>query len=110
MSDNAGGVIFWSGVVENVGVAVGIATPSLSVQKLFLLPVSWPTINHILSSCCGPMSVNHGCAICKSGIVENVGVAVENASLSRSVQELLLYVWFLHVNFLFQSRHFGTSG
>ncbi len=28
-----------SGMVANVGVAVGIASPSLSVQKLFLLPV-----------------------------------------------------------------------
>ena len=28
-----------SGMVENVGVAVEIASPSLSVQKLFLLPV-----------------------------------------------------------------------
>jgi len=27
------------GMVENVGIAVGIASPSVSVQKLFLLPV-----------------------------------------------------------------------
>ena len=38
-----GSVIFGSGIVENVGVAVGIASPSVSVQKLFPLPVSWPT-------------------------------------------------------------------
>jgi len=31
-----------SGMVENVGVAAEIASPSLSVQKLFLLPVSSP--------------------------------------------------------------------
>ncbi len=68
-------------------VAVGIASPALSVQKLFLLPVSWPTINHILSSCYRPMSGNAGSAICKSGVVENVGVAVGIASLSLSVQE-----------------------
>ncbi len=37
MSDN---VIFWSGMVANVGVAVGIASPSVTVQKLFPLPVS----------------------------------------------------------------------
>ncbi len=43
MSDNVNSVIFWSGMVENVGVAVGIASPSVSdvsVQKLFPLPVS----------------------------------------------------------------------
>ena len=30
-------------MVENVGVAVGIASPVLSIQMLFQLPVSWPT-------------------------------------------------------------------
>ena len=40
MSDNVGSVIFGSGMVENVGVAVGIASKSVSVQKLFPLPVS----------------------------------------------------------------------
>ncbi len=40
MSDNVGSVMFGSGMVENVGVAVGIASPSVSVQKLFPLPVS----------------------------------------------------------------------
>jgi hypothetical protein len=40
MSDNVGSVIFRLGVVENVGVAVGIASPSISVQTLFPLPVS----------------------------------------------------------------------
>ncbi len=40
MSGNVGSVIFGSGMVENVGVAVGIASPSVSVQKLFPLPVS----------------------------------------------------------------------
>ena len=29
-----------SGMADNVGVAVGIASPSVFVQKLFLLPVS----------------------------------------------------------------------
>jgi hypothetical protein len=32
-------VTYESGMVANVRVAVGIASPSLSVQKLFLLPV-----------------------------------------------------------------------
>jgi hypothetical protein len=40
MSDDVGSVIFWSGMVENVEVAVGIASKSVSAQKLFLLPVS----------------------------------------------------------------------
>ena len=40
MSGNVGGVIFRSGIAENVGAAVGIASKSVSVQKLFPLPVS----------------------------------------------------------------------
>ena len=40
MSDNVGSVIFGPGMVENVGVAVGIASPAVSVQKLFPLPAS----------------------------------------------------------------------
>jgi hypothetical protein len=40
MSGNVGSVIFWSGMVDNVGVAVGIALKSVSVQTLFPLPVS----------------------------------------------------------------------
>ena len=40
MSDNVDRVIFELGMVENVGVAVGIASLSVSVQKLFPLPVS----------------------------------------------------------------------
>ncbi len=52
------------------GVAVGIASPSVSVQKLFLLPVlvaailnfGWPLMSdHVVS------------AIYESGVVENVG-------------------------------------
>jgi len=40
MSGNVGSVIFGSGMVENVGGAVGIASPSVSVEKLLPLPVS----------------------------------------------------------------------
>ncbi len=43
MSGRVGSAISKSGMVENVGVAVGIASPSVSFQKLFPLPVSWPT-------------------------------------------------------------------
>ncbi len=70
MSADVGSVIFGSGMVENVGVAVGIASPSVSVQKLFPLPVSWTTFDF-------PMSANVDSAISKSGMVENVGVAIE---------------------------------
>jgi len=40
MSGRVGSVISKSGMLENVGVAVEIASPSVSVQKLFPLPVS----------------------------------------------------------------------
>ncbi len=50
MSDN---VISKSGIVENVGVAVGIALPSVSVKMLFPLPVVWPTFEF-------PMAVDVG--------------------------------------------------
>ena len=39
-SDNVNRVIYELGMVENMGVEVGIATPSLTVEKLFPLPVS----------------------------------------------------------------------
>ena len=42
MSGNVGSAISRSGMVENVGVAVGIASKSVSVQKLFQLPVLGP--------------------------------------------------------------------
>ncbi len=41
MSVNVGSVTFVSGTVENVVVAVGVASTSVSVQKLFPLPVSY---------------------------------------------------------------------
>ena len=40
MSGSVGSAISKSGMVENVGVAVGIASPTVSVQELFPLPVS----------------------------------------------------------------------
>ncbi len=39
MSNNVGSVIFGSGIVENVVVAVGIASPAVTVQTLFPLTV-----------------------------------------------------------------------
>ena len=78
-----------SGMDENVGVAVEIASPSPSIQKLFPLPVCvvdipvrdvgsrcWPTSGHVVSD------------IFESGVAENVGVAAEIASPSPSVQKL----------------------
>jgi len=44
MSANVGSDTVRSGMVEIVGVGVGIASPSLSVQTLFPLPVSWITL------------------------------------------------------------------
>jgi hypothetical protein len=81
MSDNIGNVIFGSGILENVGVAVGIPSPSVSAQKLFPLPVSWPTFEF-------PMSGNVGFVILESGVVENVEVANRIASLCLSIQHL----------------------
>jgi hypothetical protein len=76
-------------VVENAGVAVEIASPSLFVQKLFLLPVCVvdirvpnagfrfrPTSGRVVSGISVP------------DVTENVGVAVEIASPSLSVQKL----------------------
>ena len=64
ISDNVSSVIFRSGVVENVGVAVGIASPSDSVQKLFPLPVSWPTFQF-------PMSADVGQCRTRSAVLDS---------------------------------------
>jgi hypothetical protein len=90
MSGNVGSDTSELGTVANVGVAIGIASQSVSVQTLFLLPVSWPTINHILPFRGRPMSGNVGDDISESGMVANVVVAVGIASLSVSVQTLFL--------------------
>jgi len=97
-SGNVGGDIVKSGMVHNVGVAVGIAAPSLAVQKLFPLPVFpgrhlglwWYTIVYQPLSTSGSVpSVKS-----KSGVVENVGVAFEIAWKSPSVQKLIpVPVW-----------------
>ena len=72
-----------SGMVDNVGIAVGIAAPSVAVQKLFSLPVR---LSDILTFGSLPSSTNvdqrrrtSGRVLSvksKSGVVENVGVAV----------------------------------
>jgi len=74
-----------SGVVANVGVDVEIASPSLSVQKLFLFPVC---VVDILCFPCRPTSGHVVSGISESHMVENVGVAAEIASPSFSDQKL----------------------
>ena len=72
MSGNVGSVISESGIAENVGVSVGTALKSMSVQKVFILPV---LVAAILNFGCRPVSghvVSTSSAISKSGVVENV--------------------------------------
>ncbi len=72
-------------MVENVGVATEIALPSLSVQKLVLLPVC---VVAILRFPCRPRSGHVVIGISESGMVENVRVAAEIASPSLFVEKL----------------------
>ena len=84
MSATSGDVrsnIVTSGMVDNVGIAVGIAAPSFAVQQLFPLPVLPAAILNVgsLSS-----SINVGLrrltsvpsVKSKSGVVENVGSTI----------------------------------
>jgi hypothetical protein len=48
MSGNVGSDIPESGMVANVGVTVGIASPTLSVQKLFLLLLSASVLTAVI--------------------------------------------------------------
>ncbi len=74
-------------MAENVGVAAEIASPSLSVQRLVLRPVSVVAIFRIP---CRPTSGQVVSGISESGMVKNVGVAAEIASPSPSVQKFYL--------------------
>ena len=70
-SGRVGSVISKTGMVENVGVAVGIASPSVSVQMLFPLPVSWPTYEFPISADVGQcrqchIRIRHGRKCCGS--------------------------------------------
>ncbi len=87
MSDHVVSAISESGVVENVGVAAETASKSISVQKLFLLPV---LVAGIVNFGRRSMSDHVVSAISESGVVENVWAAVGIASPSRSVQKLCL--------------------
>ena len=76
-------------MVENVWVAVGIASPSVSVQKLFAFPVS--TSGFVAVICVSDVCRCRdrvSSTISESGIVESVGVAVGIASPALSVQKL----------------------
>ena len=56
MSGNVGSAISESGIVENVGVAVGIASLTLSVQLQFPLPVPCPTFRFYYVGRCRAVS------------------------------------------------------
>ena len=76
-------------MAENVGIAVEIASKSLSVQKLFPLPVSVVDISvPDVGSRCRPTSGHVVSGISESGVVDNVGVTTEIASPSLFVQKL----------------------
>ncbi len=85
-----GSAIFESGIVENVGVAVGIASLTLSVQLLFPLPVSTSgSVSDISGFRCWTLS---GCivsAISTSGTFENAGAAVGITSPALSAQKVI---------------------
>ena len=74
-----------SGMVANVGVAVGIVSPAHCVQKLFLLPVSVAAILNSVDDRRHEMLGDIGSVISKSGLAKNVGVEIEIASLSQAV-------------------------
>ena len=71
MSDNVGSVIFKSGLVENVGVQVEIASLSQAVQKLLPLPFFRPP-SWISSGRSGPIFFADGTI--EKPVPENVGV------------------------------------
>ncbi len=74
MSGRVESAIFESGIVENVGVAVGIASLILSVRVLFPLPVSTSDSETDISGFrCRSVSGHVGSATSKPGIPENVG-------------------------------------
>ena len=65
MSNNVGSVTFGSGMVETVGVAVDIASPSVSVQNLFPLPVySSPFCVTDVGRCRAMLAVSDPCRAC----------------------------------------------
>ncbi len=74
-------------MVANVGVAVGIMSPAHCGQLLFPLPVSVAAILNSVGGRRREMSNNVDSVRSMSGLVENVGVEVEIASISQAVQK-----------------------
>ena len=88
-------------MVDNMGIAVGIAAPSFAVLKLFPLPVLLAAISNFGSP---PLSTNvdqrrptSGSVLnvkSKSGVVENVRAAFGIVSQSTTIQKLFpVPVW-----------------
>ena len=103
MSGRVGSVISKSGMVENVGVAAETASKSISVQKLFLLPV---LVAAILNFGCRPMSDHVVRAISGSGVVENVSVA-DTISFVVVIQAKITCFKLISKYFRFSGRHIG---
>ena len=90
-----------SGIVDNMGIAVGIAAPLFAVQKLFPLPVLLAAILNFgsLSSSTNvdqrrPTSGSVLRVKSKSGVVDNVEEAIGIASQSTTVEKLFpVPVW-----------------
>ncbi len=86
-SSNVGDAWDVFSMVVNVGIAVGIVSPAHCGKKLFPLTVSVAAILKSVGGRRREMSGNVDSVIFKSGLVENVGVEVEIASLSQAVQK-----------------------
>ena len=72
------------GVVDNMGIAVGIAAPLFAVQKLFPLPVLLAAILNFGSL---PSSTSVSSVESKSGVVENLGTAYGITLQTTAVQK-----------------------
>ena len=72
-------------IPKYAGVEGVIVAQSLTVQKLFRLPVSVAAILNLVAGRRREISGNVDSVISKSGLVENVGVEVKIASLFQAV-------------------------
>jgi len=91
MSGCFGSVISKSGMVENMGVAVEIASPYVSVQMLFPLPVPWQTLCLPDIGLCRTMSAVSYSSRALSKIWP---IAYRLASLCLSIQKLCVHACF----------------
>jgi hypothetical protein len=90
-SGNVGRIRDVFGMVENVGVSVGVVSAS-SFRSIVISTSGFG--GHHFEFRRRPTSGNVGSVISKSGLVENVGVEVEIASLSQVVQKQLTLPFF----------------